>query len=82
LDKVYNRLHDPKDFAGRNVLVIGGGDSAAEATVALVQSGACVTLAHRGGELSRPKPENLEKIERLAADPGADVAVEDPVSER
>src|SRR5437773_5330915 len=28
LDKVYNRLHDPKDFAGQPVLVVGGGDSA------------------------------------------------------
>ena len=25
-DKVFNRLHDPKEFAGRNVLVVGGGD--------------------------------------------------------
>ena len=35
LDKVANRLHDPKDFAGKNVLVVGGGDSAAEAAIAL-----------------------------------------------
>src|SRR6185295_8024744 len=28
LDKVYNRLHDPKDFAGLDALVVGGGDSA------------------------------------------------------
>ena len=27
-DKVYNRLHDPKDYAGQQVLVVGGGDSA------------------------------------------------------
>src|SRR5439155_14860637 len=30
LDKVYNRLHDPKDFAGQKILVVGGGDSALE----------------------------------------------------
>jgi len=82
LEKVFNRLHDPQDFAGREVLVVGGGDSAAEAAIALVRCGARVTLAHRRGELSRPKPENLEKLARLAADPGADVAIEDPVSER
>ena len=28
LDKVFNRLYDPKDFIGKNVLVVGGGDSA------------------------------------------------------
>ena len=26
LDKVSNRLHDPKEFAGKDVLVVGGGD--------------------------------------------------------
>src|SRR5437588_8721592 len=30
LDKVYNRLFDPKEFAGQNALVVGGGDSALE----------------------------------------------------
>ncbi|MCI0481006.1 MAG: NAD(P)-binding domain-containing protein, partial [Candidatus Dadabacteria bacterium] len=29
-DKVFNRLHDPKDYEGKNVLVVGGGDSALE----------------------------------------------------
>ncbi len=65
LDKVYNRLHDPKDFAGREALVVGGGDSALETAIALVQAGARVTLSHRKKELSRPKPENVEKLERL-----------------
>ncbi len=35
LDKVANRLHDPAEFAGKNVLVVGGGDSALEAAIAL-----------------------------------------------
>src|SRR5262249_42576686 len=38
---------------------------------------------YRNKEFSRPKPENIEKIQRLAADPMApDVAVEEPSSER
>ncbi len=82
LDKVMNRLHDPKDFAGKNVLVVGGGDSAAEAAIALVVCGARVTLAHRGEELTRPKPENIEKLTMLASDPSAAVAVSQPTSER
>jgi len=64
-DKVYNRLHDPADFAGRNALVVGGGDSAAETAIALAASGARVTLSYRGKELSRPKPELLETIAAL-----------------
>ncbi len=82
LDKVVNRLHDPRDFAGRDVLVVGGGDSAAEAAIALVACGARVTLSYRGAELTRPKPENVEKLKMLAANPGAAVEVAQPTSER
>ena len=82
LPKVYNRLHDPRDFAGKEVLVVGGGDSALEAAIALAGSGAFVTLSHRGASFSRAKPVNLEMLERLRRDPMADVAVEHPTSER
>jgi NosR/NirI family nitrous oxide reductase transcriptional regulator len=82
LDKVYNRLHDPKDFCGQSVLVVGGGDAALETAVALGSCGAHVTLSYRKPEFSRPKPENIEKLEALIGDPGADVAVEEPTSER
>ena len=82
LDKVYNRLHDPRDFAGQKALVVGGGDTAIEAAVGLALGGAEVTLSYRGAELSRPKPENLEMFERLRRDPRAEVAVEHPSDER
>ncbi len=82
LDKVYNRLHDPKDFCDRNVLVVGGGDSALETAIAIASCGGRVTISYRKPQFSRPKPENVEKLETLAADPGADVSVEEPVSER
>jgi thioredoxin reductase/polyferredoxin len=81
LEKVFNRLHDPMDFAEKKVLVVGGGDSAAETAIALATSGAHVTLAFRTAELSRPKPENLEKLRALQRDPAARVAVEEPTSE-
>ena len=42
-DKVSNRLHDPKDHCGQDVLVVGGGDSALEAAIALGTCGAHVT---------------------------------------
>jgi NosR/NirI family nitrous oxide reductase transcriptional regulator len=81
-DKVYNRLHDPKDFCQQKVLVVGGGDSALETAIALGTCGAHVTLSYRKAEFSRPKPENVHKLEALRADPAADVAVEEPSSER
>jgi thioredoxin reductase/NAD-dependent dihydropyrimidine dehydrogenase PreA subunit len=82
LPKVFNRLHDPRDFAGQDVLVVGGGDSGVETAIALATSGARVTLSCRGASLTRPKPANLEMLERLLQDPMADVAVEHPTSER
>jgi NosR/NirI family transcriptional regulator, nitrous oxide reductase regulator len=81
-EKVYNRLHDPKDFAGRKALVVGGGDSALETAIALAQAGAHVTLSYRKRELTRPKRENIEMLEALQRDPMADVVVERPTSER
>lgn len=65
LDKVHHRLHDPKDNAGKNVLVVGGGDSAMETAIALGEAGAKVTLSYRKPEFSRPKPENVAKLEEL-----------------
>ncbi len=82
LEKVYNRLHDPKDFCGKKVLVVGGGDSALEAVVALAGCGAHVTLSYRKPELTRPKPENVDKVMRLVKDPSAPMVVEQPTSER
>ena len=82
LDKVFNRLYDPKDFIGRQVLVVGGGDSALETAIALGTTGAHVTLSYRKKEFARPKPENIEKIRALEKNPRAEVAVEHPTSER
>lgn len=82
LDKVSNRLHDPKEFADKDVLVVGGGDSALETAIAIAQCGGRVTLSYRKPEFSRPKPENIAKIDALRADPSADVSVEEPSSER
>lgn len=82
LGKVFNRLHDPKDYCAKSVLIVGGGDSAMETAIALASCGANVTLSYRKKDFSRPKPENVERLNALAADPMADVAVEEPISER
>jgi NosR/NirI family nitrous oxide reductase transcriptional regulator len=82
LDKVFNRLYDPKEFTGRRVLVVGGGDSALETAIALGSAGAHVTLSYRKKEFARPKSENVEKVRMLERNPSAPVAVENPTSER
>jgi thioredoxin reductase/ferredoxin len=81
-DKVFNRLYDPKEFVGQQVLVVGGGDSALETAIALATAGAHVTLSYRKKEFARPKPDNVEKIRMLEKNPTAPVAVERPTSER
>jgi thioredoxin reductase/Pyruvate/2-oxoacid:ferredoxin oxidoreductase delta subunit len=63
--KVTNRLHDPKAYAHQNVLVVGGGDSALEAAIALAEKNANVTLSYRKPEFSRPKPENIDRLNAL-----------------
>jgi thioredoxin reductase len=60
--KVFNRLYDPHDFAGKDVLVVGGGDSALETAIALAEAGGRVTLSYRKKDFSRPKPENVREI--------------------
>src|SRR5262245_38539342 len=82
LDKVFNRLYDPMEFHGKQILVVGGGDSALETAIALTLGGADVTLSYRKNEFARPKAENIEKIEMLKKNPRADVSVEHPTSER
>ena len=65
LDKVHNRLFDPLDYKGLQVLVVGGGDTALETAISLTEADAFVTLSYRSKEFSRPKPENIEKAKAL-----------------
>lgn len=74
--KVFNRLHDPKDYRGQKVVVVGGGDSAMEAAMALAKCGSHVTLSYRKPEFNRPKPENREKLLALSENPAAEAGIE------
>jgi thioredoxin reductase (NADPH) len=47
LPKVLSYLHDPTPFFGRDVLVVGGGNSAATSAMTLAEAGARVTLVMR-----------------------------------
>jgi len=64
LPKVAYRLADAEAYRGRRVLVVGGGDSALEAAVALaVQPGTRVTLSYRGEGFARARRENRQALE-------------------
>jgi len=82
LDKVYNRLFDPKEHADKKVAVVGGGDSALETAIALTTCGAHVTMIYRGDTFNRPKPDNIAKVNLLKTSPDADTGVLTPTSAR
>jgi thioredoxin reductase (NADPH) len=68
LPKVSYRLDDPAAYSGKSVLVVGGGDSALEAAMALAeQPGTQVMLSYRGAAFQRAKTRNRERIAELAA---------------
>lgn len=76
------RLNDPQDYAGRRVLVVGGGDSALEAAIALAQTGRSpVTLSYRGTAFSRARRQNRETVLALAAEGLLDIVLGSEVLE-
>jgi len=63
--KVVYRLIDPAQYAGQAVLVVGGGDSALEAAIALSEeSGTKVTLSYRSAAFNRVKTKNRQLLEQ------------------
>ncbi|MEQ1685681.1 MAG: NAD(P)-binding domain-containing protein [Burkholderiaceae bacterium] len=64
--KVVYRLVDPAQYTGQAVLVVGGGDSALEAAIALAgESGTTVMLSYRSAAFSRVKQKNRLSLEQL-----------------
>jgi len=64
--KVMYRLIDAESYRNERILIVGGGDSAVEAAVALSQQpGNEVTLSYRREKLVRIKRKNQDKIEPL-----------------
>ena len=60
-EKVAYRLLEPEDIKGKNIMVIGGGDSAIESALLLADQNT-VTLSYRNEIFNRIKPKNNEKI--------------------
>jgi len=67
LPHVRHYYHEPWDYEGLRVVVVGGGDSALEASIELAISGAIVSHIYRGSELQRPQPWLKERFERLVS---------------
>jgi thioredoxin reductase len=64
LPKVVYRLIDPEQYAGQQVLVVGGGDSALEAATSIAEvGGTTVTLSYRGENFNRAKEANRRKVD-------------------
>jgi len=61
-EKVYYRLLEPELIHNQDILIIGGGDSAIEAALLLIEEKNNVTLSYRGEGFARLKPKNLDKI--------------------
>jgi len=68
LDKVVYRLSDAGQYAATRVMVVGGGDSALEAAIALAEfPGTVVTLVHRGAAFARARTENRAALAQADA---------------
>jgi thioredoxin reductase (NADPH) len=64
LPKVMYRLIEADHYINKNILVVGGGDSAVEAAMGLAnQAGNKVTLSYRSERFSRIKERNARRIE-------------------
>ncbi len=64
LPHVYYRLIEADHYTHKNILIVGGGDSAVEAAMGLAnQAGNKVTLSYRRGEFMRLKDRNVKRIE-------------------
>lgn len=68
--KVVYRLIEPEPFAGKHVLVVGGGNSAADNAVALLDYGKCasVALSYRRAELARVRASVRARVEAAIID--------------
>ncbi|MCB9555652.1 MAG: NAD(P)-binding domain-containing protein [Deltaproteobacteria bacterium] len=65
-DKVFHRLIDPDDFRGQHLLIVGAGDVACEAAIALAAERTNrVTLSAVDQELSYPKKRNIDAVREL-----------------
>ena len=80
LEKVAYRLLEPEDIKDKNIVVVGGGDSAIESALLLAGQNK-VTLSYRGESFSRLKPKNSKKIGEAVAEGLVDVRLNTNLAE-
>ncbi len=82
LPKVVYRLIDPEQYRGRQVVVVGGGDSALEAAASIAELGdTSVILSYRGDAFQRAKQRNRQRVEAAAATDRLEVLLNSQVRE-
>jgi thioredoxin reductase (NADPH) len=71
---LHYRVKDPRAFAGQDVVVLGGGDSALDWALTLVEHARSVVLVHRRPEF-RGAPASVQKLYALRDEHRADVLI-------
>lgn len=69
---LHYRVQDPTQFAGQKLVVLGGGDSALDWVLELINVAGHITLVHRRDEY-RAVPASVNKMRKLVADGKMDV---------
>lgn len=81
-EKVAYWLKDPEAFTYEHMLVVGGGDSAVEAAMALgEQPGNRVFLSYRKASFTRPKKKNVERLRDAVKAGKVELVLESKVTE-
>ncbi len=65
-EEVYHRLYSPRLYEKENILVVGGGNSAVEAALALSENNT-VTISYRGDQFGRVFRDNERKLNEAVA---------------
>ncbi|HLP43197.1 MAG TPA: NAD(P)-binding domain-containing protein, partial [Fibrobacteria bacterium] len=82
LPKVAYRLEDPGDFKDKDIVVVGGGDSAVEAAIALAAAdGNRVRLSYRKNKFFRLKDLNQTRLDQMVGTGKLNVIMETDVRE-
>lgn len=80
LEKVAYKLLEPELIQGKNIIVVGGGDSAIENALLLADENK-VVLSYRSETFSRLKPLNAQKIKQASEEGRLEVMFETQIKE-